>query len=473
MVFMLSFSIVLLLANSLLLKPLYYHSVKTDMIQGMESLSTIDYVNVKWKTEIEDIDPGHSYDITVEQYEEIIYSSSREIGIRGPNEFEMKERPDIKRPFIPIEFVKDWSWINQTTQLGTLYDEKDGTHLFIAKMVIDEETTIYLTQGIEPILSSIRQANVLLVSVTFVFLVIAAFMVTHLAKRFTRPIRMMQTHVGELSNLNFDHELIVETGDELENLSEDIHQLAIKLKNALSTLQRQNEHLEKDVESQRKFISNASHELRTPLALIKGYADEISKGYVKDREQEHIYVSYIAEESTKMKRLLNEILELSRIESGYMEFHYEHVKIKQAIESFVDKYYGFIDEKQLNISLELFDGVGNVDSIRFEQVLANYLSNAEKYCGHSKKIIIRMEDKKDIYRIYVINSGLPIPKKIMNYMWDGFYKADEARTSNKNSYGLGLSIVRAIQEVSGLAYGCYNEENNVVFWFDVLKVQSM
>lgn len=468
--FMLSFSVVLLLANSLLLKPLYYHSVKTDMIEGMELLSAIEYSDDEWRSAIGNLDPGHSYDITVEQFGEIVYSSSREIGIRGPNDFDRNDRPELKKPFIPTQFVKDWSWINQTTQLGTLYDEKEGTHLFIAKMVIDEETTIYLTQGIEPILNSVRQANILLVSVTFLFLMIAGFMVTHLSKRFTRPIRMMQTHVGELSKLNFDHELIIETGDELENLSTDIHQLAIKLKDALNTLQKQNIQLENDVESQRKFISNASHELRTPLALIKGYADEITQGFVKDRDQEHKYIKYIAEESTKMKRLLNEILELSRIESGYMDFYYENIVLKKAIENFIEKYYGFIHERQLNISLELIDGIGNVDPVRFEQILANYLSNAGKYCSYTKNITIRIEEKKDVYRISVINSGQPIPQKIMNYIWDGFYKADEARGTDRSSYGLGLSIVRAIQNVSGQAYGCYNEENNVVFWFDVIKV---
>jgi len=464
----LSFSIVLLIANSLLLKPLYYYSVKTAMLSGMEQLSEVPFMQGQWQAVVETIDPEHGYDITVEKSGQVVYSSSREIGVKEPGDFEPKSPPDEKRPFLPIDLVKTWTWEGDV-QMGTLQDDKKDMHLFIAKKQMDEDTIIYLTQGIEPILSSVRQANVLLISVTFLFLIITVFAVMIVSKRFTQPIRAMQEHVKELANLNFDEQIQVSTGDELEHLSGDIQRLAVKLKEALQVLQKQNIQLEKDIESQRKFISNASHELRTPLALIKGYADEIAQGYVKDQEQEKIYIRYIADESNKMKRLLNEILELSRIESGYMQFHYEEVSIKESIEGFIEKYQGFIEENQLKISLELIEGTGIIDTVRFEQVLANYLSNAAKYAKTSKQIHICMEEHAKTYRIKVINFGTPIPTKTVQHMWDGFYKEDEARATHKSSYGLGLSVVRAIQDVAGQAYGYDNEKNQVVFWFDVAK----
>lgn len=122
-----------------------------------------------------------------------------------------------------------------------------------------------------------------------------------------------------------------------------------------------------------------------------------------------------------------------------MEFHYADLDLKPALESILEKYNGFIEV------------------------------NAGKYSDSSKEIVIRMEEQEESYRISVINSGQPISQDVRDYIWDGFYKSDEARMNCEGSYGLVLSIVCAIQEMSGQAYGCYNKENKVIFWFDVMK----
>lgn len=490
MMLMISFSLILLLANSLLLRPLYYHSVKSNMLQGMETLETFDYLSEDdgWIEEIAGIDPGHNYDITIVQDGSIIYSSSMDFGIRGPVEFNRgiinepdeltmgdarnpDERPDIKDrndlKLFPKDQVVDWQDLEDGVRLGTFTDPARDSNLYVMTLTLDHGLEIYLTQGLEPILDSVNQANVLLMVVTAVFLLVAVIAAFKMSQNFTRPIRSMQLHVGRLSRLEFEENLHVKTGDELQELSSDINQLSDELQRALAKLQEQNKQLERDIKSQRKFISNASHELRTPLALIKGYADEIVQGFVKDRNQEHLYVGYIAEESAKMKRLLNEILELSRFESGRMELHPTEANIRGCIEGFIDKYAGFIEDHQLEVEMDLEDGVGYFDTVRFEQVLANFISNAGKYSNTDKKVIISSRKTEDACRITVKNSGNPIPQEVMDYIWDGFYKADEARTGNDGSYGLGLSIVKAIQEMTGQAYGCYNEDGYVAFWFEV------
>lgn len=483
----LSFSLVLLIANSLLLKPLYYASVEKNMIEGINALSALDYEDEtqNWVESIRSIDPGHSYDITLEYLGLIIYSSSMDLGIRGigdsnpgddnpntgfeSNPFPDEFRPKFREPFFPGDKVDDWRLVEDQIFFGTLNADKDRGQLFVSKMELDNGMTIYLTQGIEPILNSVKQANILLMSVTGIFLIIAAIIAFKMSRNFTKPIRTMQQHVDRLSRLDFDDVLKIETGDELENLSLDINQLSNRLQEALSTLKAQNEQLEKDIRSQRKFISNASHELRTPLSLIKGYADEIVQGYVKDMAQQQVYVGYIAEESTKMKRLLNEILELSRLESGRMTFNMATWDVKQSILSFVDKYSGFIEDQELNLTLDLVPMVATYDMVRFEQILANYLSNSGKYCDHHKAVHIRNQDMGETVRIYVTNTGGPILQEVMDYLWDGFYKADEARTTREGSYGLGLSVVKAIQEATHQAYGCFNDAGLVTFWFDVAK----
>ncbi len=127
-------------------------------------------------------------------------------------------------------------------------------------------------------------------------------------------------------------------------------------------------------------------------------------------------------------------------------------------------------ENGLHISLELDDDpVGYIDAMRFEQVLANYISNAARYGDENKTVRISTMVQMDTVRVSVFNSGEPIPDDHLNSIWDGFFKADEARTRVKDSYGLGVSVVKAIQNVSNQHFGAENVPGGVVFWFDVRR----
>lgn len=480
-VLMVSFSLILLLANSVLLKPFYEYALKQNMLAGMEDIQQMDFTEETdlWTEALSSLNLGHAYDITIEQFDRVIYSSSRQIGIKTPGNMEIVPeepvnpdegvRPDHKKmnAGFPLDTVRNWEEISPGIEVGVLLNPQREADLFVMRTTMLNDVEIVLTQQIEPIRESVFQANILLMVVTSLFLVIGIIVARLMAKKFTQPIRDMKQHVGSLSQLEFKDRLEVTTNDELQGLSEDINLLSGKLEDALETLQLQNRQLEKDVAFQKKFISNVSHELRTPLSLIKGYADEIVQGFVGSPEQEKLYMGYIAQESVKMNRLLNEILELSRLESGRMNFVMTEQPVQDAILSFLEKYAGFLDEHQLKVTTDLEGAVACFDPVRFEQILANYIGNAGKYGDAEKKVAITSKLWENNVRITVTNSGGPIDEKIMASMWDGFFKGDEARSRDDSSYGLGLSIVKAIQEIAGEAYGCYNGDGTVSFWFDV------
>ena len=188
------------------------------------------------------------------------------------------------------------------TRLGIMTAPNSGTDLMVCSRELPEGVSIFLTQAIEPINQSIWQANILLIACAILSLGIATIFVLKISRRFTKPIRQIQSTVGEIAKLNFDKRCDIRTGDELESLGGDVNVLADELQNALTTLKHQNEQLEKDILSQKQFISNASHELRTPLSLIKGYADEMNIGYAKDAKQKDAYIEIIAEEAAKIGR---------------------------------------------------------------------------------------------------------------------------------------------------------------------------
>lgn len=317
----LSFSLVLLVANTVLLKPLYYYSVERNMIEGLRTMSEIGFESDSslWSSQVESISSGRNYDITIEKNNMVIYSSSLDVGIRRPEDPFSPEHSRIS--MFQTDKMTSLKNIDEDIQIGILEDPKKEMNLYVAKKEMGNEVIVYLTQGVEPILESVKQANILLFCVTGIFLMIALLIAYRMSMNFTKPIQKIKDHVGLLTRLDFKSSLEVHTHDELESLSDDINQLSFELQNALAVLKKQNIQLEKDIAAQRKFISNTSHELRTPLALIKGYADEITHGFVEDKDQQRVYIGYIAEESSKMKRLINEILQLSKLESGREKFN--------------------------------------------------------------------------------------------------------------------------------------------------------
>ncbi len=504
-------SAIILLSNTLLLKPLYYSSIRGAMLSGIEQLSSIDFSaeEDEWLDALDALTVGKSYDTIIVQDDNVIFSSSTEAGlISRPNGegviigqstppqnepqstaapaattqpqqeqggFQQNPlQPDDRQLRLTGQFFfwrpeqGDWEIADEDIYMATIKEPRTDIEMLVCTKDLDNGVRIALTQAIEPINQSVSQANILLLACALLSMAISIIFVFRMSRRFTRPIRQIQNTVGELAALNFGHQCDVRTGDELQSLGEDVNRLGGELENALNTLREQNMQLEKDIIAQRQFISNASHELRTPLALIKGYADEMNAGYASDAGQKDSYIEIIAEEAAKMNRLLKEMLELSRMESGRIELIYEKLSVNERISNFLEKYDGFINENGLHIELDLKDNLtGQFDAMRFEQVLANYISNAARYGDEKKLVRISTRAVDDAIRVSVFNSGGSIPQDHLSSIWDGFFKADEARTRVKDSYGLGLSVVKAIQNVAGQKFGVKNVSGGVQFWFDV------
>lgn len=471
LVIVLFFSFVVLLANTLLLRPLNAYFTRQSLEKSFVSIMEVDFSDHEsvWKPEIIDLERQNSFEILVFKDRRLFYSSSNQprwlqdmAGMRQKKLFWERIKNEAYDDYDIDELVRDAQSKGLGKNLIFKYGEKDGYEVLV-------------TQILTPVNNTIRQANIMLLLVTSLFLLIVLLVAFKLSKGFTKPIKKIQSTVSEISNLNFTEKCTVSTGDELEHLADDINILSDKLKSSLGQLQLQNEQLEKDIISQRKFISNASHELRTPLALIKGYADEIESGFIKDKAQQNVYIKIINEEATKMSRLLKEMLDLSRMESGRMDLKAQTLSVKDQICDFIEKYDGYILDNELDISLDFSEEnhMGVFDAMRFEQILANYLSNAAKYCDEKRKVRISTQVFENKIRISLFNTGKHIPEEMLEHIWDRFYKKSLGSTEDEGSYGLGLSIVAAIQNLSAQLFGAKNVAGGVEFWFDVEKAAKV
>jgi len=304
---------------------------------------------------------------------------------------------------------------------------------------------------------------------------IAAFL---LARQFTSPILELKDIAQNMAKLDFSKKYERESADELGELGKSINSLSDQLSLSIAELQEANQKLQADIERERKidqmrkeFVSNVSHELKTPIALIQGYAEGLKLGVTEDSEDKEYYCDVIVDEANKMNKLVKELLDLSQIESGYFTLEKSPFDYSAHVDDILTKLEPMIKEKRLEIQVNKQPDVWvNADLIRSEQVLVNYLSNALNHVDEKGLIKLNVAEREGKVRTTVFNSGQPIPEDALDKIFISFYKVDKARTRSYGGTGLGLSVVRAIQELDGNQYGVQNLPGGVEFWFELDKI---
>ena len=233
------------------------------------------------------------------------------------------------------------------------------------------------------------------------------------------------------------------------------------------------ESLEKVENNRRDFISNVSHELRSPITSIKGFIAGIMDGVIP-KDKEGYYLDRVYSEIKRLTRLINDLLDLSTIESGKLKFNMKKVNINELIRLCVINNEQNIKEKEITLKIELQykNYYVNADEDKTMQVITNLLGNAIKYCGNNGIIRISTYHKGAKVFVQIYNNGPKIGDEEIRHMWDRFYKSDKSRT-NKVSTGLGLPIVRMILMQQGEeVWVKNNSEIGVTFTFSLTKYKN-
>ena len=217
-----------------------------------------------------------------------------------------------------------------------------------------------------------------------------------------------------------------------------------------------------------EYVANVSHELRTPIASIRGLADALNDGLVKKDEDKARYYGYILRESMRLSRLIDDLLELSRLQSGTIAFKKQFISINDLIEDVADRYVSAAREKGLNVEIDIgepYKVYTNPD--RAEQVLVALTDNAIKY-GYSGTLRFSAEKKGDSLYISVSNPG-SIADEDIDHVFERFYKADKSHAGQGT--GLGLSIVNEVLELLGERIWVKSENGTVTFTFTLSTVR--
>ncbi|RPF55737.1 ATP-binding protein [Aquisalibacillus elongatus] len=212
------------------------------------------------------------------------------------------------------------------------------------------------------------------------------------------------------------------------------------------TEERQLDKLRKD------FLANVSHELRTPISMMQGYSEAIVDDIAESKEEKQELAQIIYDESLRMGRLVNELLDLARMEAGHIQIHKEKVTIGPFVDRILNKFNSIAEKQQITISSDVPPNIEyDLDPDRIEQVLTNLIDNALRHTTENGEIHIKIEEANQEIAVHISDNGSGIPEEDLPFIFERFYKSDKARTRNgkKKGTGLGLSIAKHIVESHG------------------------
>ncbi len=204
----------------------------------------------------------------------------------------------------------------------------------------------------------------------------------------------------------------------------------------------------KQEDLRKEFLSDVSHELRTPLTYLQGYTEALIDGIVKDSDEHDRYLNIILEETLRLRRLVDELLELSHMEAGHLNIQKDYVSIKELVEQVCKKFLPICEEKNINLKIEI-ENIPPIliDEDKIEQVMINLIDNAIRYSPSGQDVLIKAGADETGVTISVRDSGSGIPDSELPFIWERFYKVDKSRARKDSGTGLGLAIAKRIIEL--------------------------
>ncbi len=261
-----------------------------------------------------------------------------------------------------------------------------------------------------------------------------------IGKKRNAEIENIKKIIGGIRKNELQDSTQIRLGQHLQNLENEIKEMFVKNKTDI-------EYLKKLERIRTEFLGNVSHELRNPIFAIQGYIETLHDGAIDDPQVNKHFLEKATEHTINLSNLLNDLIDISMIESGEMRLSYRYFDINDFLQMIVEQFKTLANSKSLNLifhpcqeNLKLFG-----DKNKLKQALDNLITNAIKYTEKGKVEII-VEEEKKFGRIIIRDTGIGIPEEDLDRIFERFYRVDKARSREVGGTGLGLAIVKHIIE---------------------------
>lgn len=331
------------------------------------------------------------------------------------------------------------------------FTNKYGIEIVAFGAKIEDEYLVHEVsiQSLEEAVNTMMEFILWLLILSIAIAVVGAYVISI---NITKPIKQLNNLAKQMKEKQVQSLEVSKRSDEIGELNQSMNLLYEEL---LSNIQRLETELTKEraVEKLKKqFLAQATHELKTPLAIIQGYAELLDDHIYENQAEQNYFIKNIYNETEKMNKLMSDILDYSKIESGFFTINKASVFVNPWLNHITATFKTIIENKGLIfvVSNQVGDLCVNMDAFRVEQVVTNLLTNAIEHT--SGKITLNAYNLNEQLVIEVINTGRPIDEQDLPFIFDSFYK----KKGKKAGTGLGLAIVKGIVE---LHHGDYRVEN--------------
>ena len=309
--------------------------------------------------------------------------------------------------------------------------------------------------GISPINATTRTLSSQLIFISIMVILATIGLTLLLTRKIAKPLTAINEEAKHLPSGEFNPDVRNSQYREAAELNATLTQAAADIKKA--------------DKAKRDLIANVSHDLRTPLTMISGYG-EMMRDLPNEKTDENIQV--IIDESKRLTTLVNDLLDLSKMQENRIELKRTDFNLSALIENESRKYEVYKVKEGFEIqTITVPEVMVYADESRMEQVIHNFMTNAINYSGHSKKIIVRETLKGRIVRVEVQDFGEGIAEKDLPNIWDRYYKVDKKHVRVSAGSGIGLAIVRQILDLHQFQYGVSSEVGKgSTFWFEMPTV---
>ncbi len=280
----------------------------------------------------------------------------------------------------------------------------------------------------------------LLPSLIISIIIIDVFALYFIGRRRNKELDEIKTIINNIRKNKYNNEDEIQLGSNLLSLQKAIKKMFKKEKSDIEYLQR----LQR---MRSQFLANVSHELRTPIFAIQGYIETLLNGAINDKNVNVHFLEKANRNTISLSNLLNDLIDISMIESGEMRMSFRYFKINELINQVIQENKIIAEEKNLELvyipardDLEVF---GDKDKLR--QVLINLILNAVKYTEKGR-IEVTVEEENKVARIAIRDTGIGIPENYHDRIFERFFRVDKARSRSQGGTGLGLAIVKHIVE---------------------------
>ncbi|MGN1444083.1 MAG: sensor histidine kinase [Acutalibacteraceae bacterium] len=392
---------------------------------------------------------------------EIVYSS-------GYANFK-QNRENSEKAFLSDDIVFSYT---PTTVIANMHKNNDGTLTLrlSGKFTYNyNDISVLMMLPMESIDNSVAFFTTTSAYISAVVLFIGIVAAILVSKNLAAPISTIDKVSKKIATLDFSYvaDESVST-KELSSLAGSINEMSQKLQTTMEELQTANTKLKKDIDYQkqieqlrRNFIASVSHEMKTPLSLLQIYTENL-KNNVSDIDREYYYDT-ILEETDKLSEMVSHMLEISSVDSGFIQMKFERISLTELCKNMIQQYSPVFDKYQCEMNLQENINISG-DAKYLEQSFKNLLNNAVQHTAEGGRIKVSLEkaDGKAVFSVY--NQGEPVPNEDIEHIWDAFYRADKSRTRTVyNNIGLGLSIVKTVTDKHEGTYQVKNVSDGVCF----------